>query len=176
MEHINDLTSLEVFGVAIREEKDMQQLFNKLADMCENDVLKERFINMFHEAVRNQTLLEKEYAELFPDVELALPPSKISSTLIGEKTPLKLKIQDVLQLAVNLHKKAREFYLDMAESVTDLSGKRILRYLADMKFSHQMMLTAELEMIEKYPSYYNNEESWDAESRLKAEKIKHHEK
>jgi hypothetical protein len=48
----------------------------------------------------------------------------------------------------------------------------MFRFLADMKFSHQMLLNAELEMIEKYPSYYEGPGSWEAETRLKAPRIK----
>ncbi|NPV12240.1 MAG: hypothetical protein HPY57_10660 [Ignavibacteria bacterium] len=61
-------------------------------------------------------------------------------------------ISDILRYAINLERKSREFYLDCAELVQDLSGKRMFRFLADMEFNHQMILTNELEMIEKYPS------------------------
>jgi rubrerythrin len=83
-----------------------------------------------------------------------------------------MEIKDVLQLAVDEHKRSREFYLDCAASDIDLSGKRMFRFLADMKFSHQMMLSAELEMLEKYPAYMEEAKSWDPESRLTSEKMK----
>ena len=44
-----------------------------------------------------------------------------------------------------------------------------------MKYSHQMMLTAELDMIEKYPAYFDEAKIWDAEHRLKADRIKRRE-
>ena len=83
-----------------------------------------------------------------------------------------METKDVIQLAIDGHKRSREFYLDCVASVTDLSGKRMFRFLADMKFSHQMMLSAELEMIEKYPAYMKEVKGWDPESHLTLEKMK----
>jgi hypothetical protein len=35
-----------------------------------------------------------------------------------------------------------------------------------------MMLNAELELIEKYPSYYEDQSTWEVEKGLKAHRIK----
>ena len=70
-------------------------------------------------------------------------------------------------MVLEQEKDIREFFLDCAETATDLSGKRMFRFLADMKFSHQMMLAAELDMIEKYPAYYQGQSSWEVETTLK---------
>ncbi len=174
MNQREDLTSLEALGLAIRGLMDAQEVYKNLADKCENDLLRDRILNLYSEEKKHQQLLEAKYKEMFPNVELMLPESKIPKDLADKSICSKLKAKDILQLAIDEHKSDREYYLDFAESVQELSGKRMFRFLADMKFSHQMMLMAELEMIEKYPSYFEEQKSWDVEGRLKAERIRRH--
>ncbi|RMG20267.1 MAG: hypothetical protein D6732_28790, partial [Methanobacteriota archaeon] len=154
------ITALEALAIAIRREMDMQGLYMEMATHTENDILKERFLNLAQEARRNQLLLEKKYQEMFPDVELKLPPSQLPGKMLDVKQLKKMGLKDILQTAIDQIKQAKEFYLDCALEATDLSGKRMFRYLADMKFSHLMMLNSELEMIEKYPSYYEGPTPW----------------
>jgi|YNPMSStandDraft_1061717.scaffolds.fasta_scaffold02671_7 rubrerythrin len=149
-----DLTALEALGIAIRSEIDAQELYKELADKCNNDLLKNRLLILHNEEKRHQTILENIHKQLFSEVELKIPPTEtIKKKIFGEvKKPE--KITDLLKYAIDLERKSKEFYLDCAELVQDLSGKRMFRFLADMEFNHQMMLTNELEMIEKYPTYF----------------------
>jgi rubrerythrin len=166
------LTALEALGLAVRCEIDAQELYQNLVSLTDNDLLKERFLNLSQEEKRHQLLLEKKYKEMFPNVELKIPPCQLPGEMMDKSVGKGMGIKGVLKLAIDESKRVKEFYLDCTETTTDLSGKRMFRFLADMKFSHQMMLNAELEMIEKYPSYYEGPSSWEAETRLKAPKIK----
>jgi len=166
------LTALEALALAIRIEMDAQELYQDLASMTENDLLKERFLNLYQEERRHQVLLEKKYREMFPGVDLQLPETQLPRDMLNEKIAKSPSIKGVLQIAIDEVKKSREFYLDCAEAEGDLSGKRMFRFLADMKFSHQMMLNAELEVIEKYPAYYEGQSAWEVEKGLKAQRIK----
>ena len=167
-----EITSLEALGIAIRDLIDTQEVYLDLATMTENDLLRDRFKNLYNEEKQHQQLLEKKYKEMFPNVDLMLPESRLPKEAKESKRRMKMEIKDVLLIAIDEHKRSREFYLDCVASVTDLSGKRMFRFLADMKFSHQMMLSAELEMLEKYPAYMEEVKSWGPESRLTSEKMK----
>jgi len=167
MESTEELTSLEALGIAIRGLTDDQEVYRNLADKTENEVLSNRIMNLSYEAKQHKQLLIAKYKEMFPNVDLIIPPSENEKEIIEEKN-----IRGFLQRVILKHKEAREYYLDLAETITDLSGRRCLRFIADMKFSHQMMLTAELDMIEKYPAYFENAKIWDPEHRLRAERIK----
>jgi rubrerythrin len=169
-----EITALEALGIAIREHMDMQKVYKNLADVAENDLIKDRIMNLYHEEMKHCMLLEKKYKEMFPDVNLDLPKSRLPDDFVEGKKNARKNIHDILQFAIKINKDSREFYLDLAESTSDLSGRRMFRFLADMKFSHQMMLTAELEVLEKYPTYFEQSFSWDAETRSKSGKIKHH--
>ena len=163
---IEDLTALEALGIAIRSEIDAQELYRDLSEMCNDDLLKDRFMNLYSEEKRHQVLLEHKYKEMFPETELILPQSQLPVEAVEKDTRKKMKIKDVLQIAINEEKRSREFYLDCASTIKDLSGIRMFRFLADMEFSHQMILTAEYELLDKYPAYVEGPQSWDAETRF----------
>jgi rubrerythrin len=147
-----ELTALEALGIAIRSEIDAQELYKELADKCKNEFFKDKLLNLHKEEKKHQAILENLHQQLFSEVELKIPPTEtIKKKIFGDfQNPE--SISDILRYAINLERKSREFYLDCAELVQDLSGKRMFRFLADMEFNHQMILTNELEMIEKYPS------------------------
>jgi rubrerythrin len=158
-------------GMAIRCEMDAEQLYQDLAAKTENELMKERFLNLSQAQKKHRLLLEQKYREMFPDVELKLPPCELPLN-ISESRIQNLTLRDVLKIAIEQEKRAREFFLDCAETVTDLSGKRMFRFLADMKFSYYNILNTELEVIEKYPAYYEEQGSWEVETRLKTERMK----
>ena len=166
------ITALEALAIAIRGAMDAQGLYLEMAAHTENDILKERFLNLAQEERRHQLLLEKKYREMFPDVDLKIPESQLPREALDPRLLKKMGMKDLLKMAIEHVKRAKEFYLDCAQAATDLSGKRMFRFLADMKFSRLMMLNGELELIEKYPSYYEGFTMWEPETRLKTEKMK----
>lgn len=167
-----DLTALEALGIAIRHEIDAQELYKGLAGRTENELMRDRFLNLYQAQKKHQKILEKKYKEMFPNVELKIPPSQLPKEVYSKKLGKNLTLRDILKVAIEREKRSREFFLDCAEAVTDLSGKRMFRFLADMKFQYAMILSAELEVIEKYPAYYEGTKSWEAETKLKTEKMK----
>jgi rubrerythrin len=167
-----EITSLEALGIAIRSEIDAQEVYKDLASMCEEELMRDKFLNMHNEERKHQLLLEKMYKDMFPEVDLSLPPSRLPKEVKDSSARKKCSIKEILHLAIDEEKKSREFYLDCAETVTDLSGKRMFRFLADMEFSHQSLLNAELELFEKYPAYFEGQKPWEVESRLRSEQIK----
>ncbi len=166
------ITALEALAIAIRHAMDTEGLYVEMASHTENDILRERFLNLAQEERRHQLLLEKKYREMFPDVDLKIPNSQLPREALDAQSLKGMSMKDLLRIAIDQVKRTKEFYLDCAQDATDLSGKRMFRFLADMKYSHLMLLNAELEMIEKYPSYYEGPSVWEPETRLKTEKIK----
>ncbi|HJY64209.1 MAG TPA: ferritin family protein [Ignavibacteria bacterium] len=167
-----DITAIEALGIAIRTEIDSQLVYEELSDLCNDELLKERFLNLSKEERKHQLIFEKKYADMFPEVELVLPPTQLPHKAIDPDLKKKLSIKDVLLMAIDEEKRACEFYGNYAKNVKDLSGQRMFKLIADMEYQHQMILEAEYEVLKKYPNYYGDVESWDVESRLKAEKIK----
>lgn len=167
-----DLTSLEALGIAIRSEIDSQNVYKDLAELCEDDLLKERFLNLAQEEKKHQLLFEKMFADMFPEVELILPESQLPSKAIDTERRKKMGLKDVLLIAIEEEKRMHNFYEDFAMNVKDESGKRMFRFIADTEYKHRLILQAELDIIEKYPKYWGESGDWDVESRMKTERIK----
>ena len=78
----------------------------------------------------------------------------------------KMTVKDVLHCAIEEERRSHEFYLRAADRTADLSGKSMFRFLADWEYSHEMALSAEYEMITRYPRYYEQDiEPWKPEFR-----------
>jgi rubrerythrin len=167
-----NLTSLEALGIAIRSEIDSQNVYKDLAELCEDDLLKERFLNLAQEEKKHQLIFEKMYSDMFPEVDLVLPASQLPSKAIDTECRKKMGLKDVLMVAIEEEKRMHNFYENFAMNVKDLSGKRMFRFIADMEYKHRLILQAEYEIIEKYPKYWGETGNWDVESRMKSEKIK----
>jgi rubrerythrin len=167
-----DITAIEALGIAIRTEIDSQLVYKELAELCDDELLKERFLNLSKEEKKHQLIFERKYSEMFPDVELVLPPTQLPHRAVDPELKKKCSIKDVILMAIEEEKRACEFYGNFAKNVKDLSGQRMFKLISDMEYQHQMILEAEYEIFKKYPNYYGEVEGWDAESRLKAEKIK----
>ena len=75
---------------------------------------------------------------------------------------------DVIKLAMEEERHAREFYLNAANRTNEPSGQRLLRFLADMEYTHEMRLKAEYEMLLRYPNYFDSGiDPWRPEQRMR---------
>jgi rubrerythrin len=167
-----ELTSLEVLGVAVRSEIDAQNIYREMAERVSNPRAKERFHLLAAEEQRHQNLLERKYQELFPNVPLKLPPSQLPPKALTGDLRKEMSLREVLDLAIREERHSRDFYLEGAHHVDDLTGKAMLKFLADWEYTHQMSLQGEYDMLIKYPNYYEDVgEPWQEELGLRKEKI-----
>lgn len=98
------ITALQALGVAIRSEMDAQEVYKDLASMCEEELTRDKFLNMYHEGKKHQALLEKMYKDMFPEVELALPGSRLPKEAMDGKARRKAGIKNNLRLAIEEEK------------------------------------------------------------------------
>jgi rubrerythrin len=167
-----ELTSLEVLGIGIRSEMDAQDVYQEMAQRICNPRAKERFHLLVAEERQHQTLLEEKYRQLFPDATLKLPPSMLPPKASTADLRRGMSLLDVLDIAIQEERHSRDFYLEGARHVEDLSGKAMLKFLADWEYTHQMELTIEYDMLIKYPNYYEDvAEPWQEELGLRKERI-----
>jgi rubrerythrin len=76
-------------------------------------------------------------------------------------------LEDVLDVAIDAHRSAREFYLHSARETEDLSGRAMFRFLADRAYQHWMTLAQEKDMLVRYPNYGRPGQSpWRAEKSM----------
>ncbi len=162
------LTSLEALGIAIRSEIDAQNLYEELSQRTASAAVAGRFKQLFKEEKQHQKILEEMHSRYFPGTQVKPPPSVLPVSFNTKGKRINKSVVDVLELAIEEERKSREFYLDAAEQTPELSGKRMFRFLADMEFSHQMRLQAEVELCKRYPAYFcGGREPWKPEQKKK---------
>jgi rubrerythrin len=162
----SDVTALEALGIAIRAEADASEIYREVAGRIGNPFLQQRLLVLGKEEQQHRRILEEAYKKQFPDVPLVLPDSQLPREICTRELRQKLSVREVLSCAIEQERRSRDFYLQAAESTTDLTGKAMFRYLADWEFSHQMALSAEHEMLVRYPRYFQQAtEPWKPEFR-----------
>ncbi len=164
------LTALEALGVAVRREMDAARTYAALGSGCANPLARDRFHLLECEAGQHEAMLRRRYRELFPDVELVVPPPAAAPGAAAAGVAPGEGLKAVLRYAVEAVRRAREFYLEAAGSTTDLTAQAMFRYLADQHARHQMALEAEYDTVLRYPHAYDDPQApWRPEHRLRNE-------
>jgi rubrerythrin len=162
----HELTASEALGVAIRAEIDASEIYTELANRVPNPFLQQKINLLAKEELQHKRILEEAFKAQFPEVPLALPSSQLPKEISCTADRKRLSVSEVLSCAIEEERKSRQFYLQAAEHAADLSGQRMFNYLADWEFSHEMALTAERDMLLRYPRYYEQTaEPWKPEFR-----------
>jgi len=160
----SDVTALEALGIAIRAEADASEIYKEVASRIGNPFLQQRILVLAKEELQHKRILEEAYSKQFPDVRLALPVSQLPKEICTRALRDRLSVREVLSCAIEQERRSRDFFLAAAEKTTDLTGKMMFNFLADWEFSHQMALSAEYEMLVRYPRYFQQTtEPWKPE-------------
>jgi rubrerythrin len=64
----------------------------------------------------------------------------------------------LFEAALKAEEMAEAFYNEAGGRAEDEAGRKILAYLGRVERSHQAMIKSELELIQKFPDYYNIED------------------
>jgi len=165
--HEEGLTALEALGIAIRAEQDAQDIYSELAARCEDPLVRRRFELLAAEEARHRELLEAKWRELAPEVELKIPPTRLPRGARTGGGGRRMSLLEVLDLALEEESRSREFYLRMEQETTDLSGKNMFRFLADLEYMHWLDLAQERDLVLRYPNYFRRSPTpWRAERSL----------
>lgn len=152
-----DLTPLEILGVAIKSEIEAANLYRHMAAQVVNLDLKERLGFLVREEERHRQILEAAYASRFPEVPLALPSQSVVPTVaaaVQEGAP----VPELFRLAMEAERLAETFYAEQAGRVQEEGARASLMYLSKMERGHYELLRSELEMIQRFPEYYQVEQ------------------
>lgn len=146
-----NLTTLEIFSIAIKSEIDAVKLYTKMRNMVDSDDLKEKFKFLIQQEVKHEQLLTEAYKKKFPEVELALPPAAIVP-MIDDVLSRDASLKEMFEAGMKAEKMAEEFYADLSKKTGEISAKNVLMYLSNMEKSHYAILEAEWQQIEMLKS------------------------
>ena len=153
----DDLTPLEILGVAIKSEIEAANLYRHMVGLVVNLDLRERLSFLVQEEEKHRQILEAAYKRQFPEVELALPARSLVPTVqaaIQEGAP----VPELFRLAMEAEHLSEEFYGELAGRAPEENSRTLLTYLSRMEHGHYELLHTELEIIQRFPTYYQVKE------------------
>jgi len=147
----------EILAAAVRAELDAAAIYNDLRGRVKNEVLIQKLQFLANEETRHRAILERLFADKFPDETLRVPAASAKPAKI---LPVENKtaVLDLFKLAMAKEKEAEAFYKESKKIISDVQGRKILDYLGRVERSHYFMLKSEIELLETFPEYFDVEE------------------
>jgi rubrerythrin len=147
----------EIMAVAIRAEMDAADIYNHLRGRVKNEVLVQKLKFLADEEVRHKAILERLFADKFPSRPLSVPakPARTAKPVPLDETS---SVLDLFKLAMAKEKEAEEFYRAAKPAVEDAAGRKVLDYLSRIERSHYFMLKSEIDLLERFPEYFDADE------------------
>lgn len=151
------LTAWQVLGVAIRSEVDAAAFYTRLQGKVKNVLLVQKLKFLALEEEHHKKILERLLGQKYPDKPRDVPASSLMPP-IGVSLAAEPAVPELFEAALQAEVIAESYYNEAAERLEDEAGRKVLAYLGRVERSHQAMLKAELELIQKFPDYYDVED------------------
>lgn len=152
-----DLAAWQVLGVAIRSEVDAAAFYTRLQGKVKNVLLVQKLKFLALEEEHHKKILERLLGQKYPDKPGDVPASSLMPP-IGVSLPAEPGVPELFEAALQAEVTAESYYNEAAGRLEDEAGRKVLAYLGRVERSHQAMLKAEIELIQKFPDYYNVED------------------
>lgn len=152
-----DLAAWQVLGVAIRSEVDAAAFYTRLQGRVKNLLLVQKLKFLALEEEHHRKILERLLGQRYPDKPKDVPEASLMPP-IGVSLPAEPAVPELFQAALKAEEIAEAYYNDAAAMVEDEAGRKILAYLGRVERSHQAMIKSELDLIVRFPDYYNVED------------------
>jgi rubrerythrin len=151
------LNPWEILSVGIRSEVDAAGFYTRLQARVKNVVLIQKLKFLAGEEEHHRKILERLFHQRFSDKPVGAPESSWMPPIaaaLGENP----SVPALFQAALEAEETAEKFYEDAAGRVQDEGGRKMLGYLSRVERSHQAMIKSEIDLLEKFPDYYNVED------------------
>ena len=152
-----NLAAWQILGVAIRSEVDAAAFYARLQGRIKNVLLVQKLKFLALEEEHHKKILEHLLGQRYADKPKDVPESSLMPP-IGVSLPPDPTVPALFEAALKAEEIAEAYYNQAGERVEDEAGRRILAYLGRVERSHQAMIRSELELIIKFPDYYNVED------------------
>jgi rubrerythrin len=148
----------DVYPIAIRAEIDAADIYRGLHGLVKNEALKQKLDFLAREEERHKAILERLFKDHFPGRTLNVPAKSErakKAVPVDEAT----SVLDLFKLAMAKEKEAEEYYRGAKAAAEDDQSRRILDYLGRTERSHYYMLRSEIDLLTRFPEYYNADEA-----------------
>ncbi len=151
------LTAWQVLGVAVRSEIDAAAFYTRLQGRVKNALLVQKLKFLALEEEHHRKILERLLGQRYPDKPKDVPEASLMPP-IGVSLPAEPSVPALFEAALGAEEIAEGYYNEAAARLEDEAGRKILAYLGRVERSHQAMIRSELELIVKFPDYYDVED------------------
>jgi len=150
------LQPFEILAVAVRSEVDAADFYSRLLEGIKNELLRRKLKFLIFEEKKHRKILERLYSQRFPEKGLKIPKK---SFLPPVKAGLndQASVLDLFKAALQVEKISEQFYKEASEKAEDENSQKILGYLGRVERSHYFMIKSEIDLLEKFPDYYDVE-------------------
>jgi rubrerythrin len=151
------LKSHEVLAVAIKSEIEAANVYSRLHKRVRNELLKQKLKFLIFEEKKHQQILERLFSQRFRENELKIPEKSFlpqAKIFLNDKS----SVFDIFKAALRAEKMSEDFYRKAKERAKDKVSRKILEYLSRVERSHYFMIKSEIDLLEKFPDYYDVED------------------
>ena len=152
MTEFSQLTVRQLLEMASRAEMDANRIYSDLAQSLKNPLLKEKFQWLAFEENKHKESLAKLFSTLFREEKMEIPDITDEALLPSINFTPSSSLVDILYQAMKAEEAAGDFYLSLAQKVSDPQQK-ILKYLSHVEHSHYTMLKSEYLMAQEFEDY-----------------------
>ena len=152
MTESSQLSVRQLLEMASRAEMDANRIYSDLAQSLKNPLLKEKFQWLAFEENKHKESLAKLFSTLFREEKMEIPDNTDEALLPSINFTPSSSLVDILYQAMKAEEAAGDFYLSLAQKVSDPQQK-ILKYLSHVEHSHYTMLKSEYLMAQEFDDY-----------------------
>lgn len=147
-----ELSALEIVGIAIRAERDAYDLYDSLAKRVSNPKLVKEFESLAEQEKEHERWLTEYYREA-TGLEEAPPVPDVKIKIFGPDVHDGMSVVQVLEVAVEKEHVAERVYAEAARRARDASGRRLLERLVEFERGHARRLQEQLDHARRDPSW-----------------------
>ena len=147
----------DILAVAIRSEIDAAAFYSRLLGKVKNVLLQKKLEFLVFEEKKHRKILERLFHSRYADKELVIPDrSTLEAPALTAKA--KLTVLDMFKAALQAEKAAEEYYKYAQGQADDQGSRKMLGYLSRVERSHYFMIKSEIELLSRFPDYYDVED------------------
>ncbi len=143
----------EALSIALKAEKEAAGVYEKLRNMINNFVMRQKLDFLIQEEKKHQEIIENLFQKLFPNKKPMENVPDLAPRLILTLEE-EAGVLDLLEQAMEAEKIFEEFYDELSEEVEERGVQEILSYLSNMEHGHYALLKGEYDLCSNDEQYY----------------------
>ncbi len=147
----------QVIGVAIRSEVDAAAFYTRLQERVKNVLLVQKLKFLATEEEHHRKILEKLFGQRYSDKPMDVPEQSLMPP-VGASLGADPSVPELFQAALKAEETAEAFYEEAGMLAEEEGSRRILAYLGRVERSHQAMIKSEMDLLNRFPDYYDVED------------------